>query len=1311
MRTDKRFSKKAPSRAPKRGVVGFSKKTALLEEAVTQMNAGKYGRSSSVLKELLALDPQNLEARRLFATLHLRLGSLMTARTAFESLAMEALQRQDYWLAESLLREYLAAGPRCVPFLELLGHVYEEKGDPMAAVAEYGKAIEVLVEDPDPDRPQRAAELYAKVRELAPASPVAFRLAPMFDARTGELAVMPYVRAPGESADGSETQSNVSSFRKEISPNDAPIRLPWETADDEAKSASCAEGELDGSPVVENSQESTSSPERGSSEGKPDEGWSVPVTFASQGVAASDSKRVGSTPSEDMASLRARGDESLFHDTVLTTDTQPTAPTREELAGYEPPSPVDETTSPPVTSRLSTTPVESQGVEHVTMAQPPGSSFIIDEPISMPVLEATTQPAAGADTLAAPMPWEQAEETTVTILQPEPVTDDSAQQETEAAPPTDEAVRIPPPRESDPGIHAEIRTPPPLEWETPTTENRADAPSRHAAGEQASPVPMVTGTDRDISLISLAAPMPWEQVEETTVSIPRLEPDRIETRDVVSIVDDSGRESTIGRTGRERADAGVQAVDEIDLTEGPATANQPEATTSGPPATKQKTEPAPIPEPQPFPLKPEPEADSSSSEPLRVLEPGVESGAHKPEQDLSSEKAIPKIAAIQVKEGVVQKASIEEKAAAALEFRLKEKADGKAEATAAHERQDLEPQRHPDKERSSAPRESLPPLEPYVGEGAAFAQQTAPPIQDSVFVSDERSIRSASAEPVGTAPRSGDSTAEWTPLTPPSASAAAPHGWTTADTASAHSATDAGKGTVSAVDVLFGGSEGRASATPSPVFAPRKSRGWMSLALARLRLGVVTFVRSSLATTHSLAVSLLMLTVIGVAGLAVGVGLVGLAWIVMEEQPSNAFHNLSSAPERTVLDPGKNGYLLLLGFDADPSRDPVQAGYERKFTAADLELSKSCAGGDRGTPLAVRSTASASAIASWFRTSDPAALFRNQAGGIGTWLPQYEASLERYRRWLKMPFEDWGYGQLVSPNCSEILAAHRLYVAEGFLETVEAGITRLEGDLTAWRTALAQAKTLPIKMMAADAINDDVAVISGLLTRLDLEEKFVPQLMKMVRPLDQVEQSLRWPMQSQFVIASRASDPGLKQEKPGDRPFYVSIVAAMPLPKQKRLNAYAEYYETAMRNGEGPRAFSPKLYTYVRTPPQSWFDYLLNPIDNVVGLEPLPPWDLYSGRVLETDARLRLASLQAWIKQSPQGVDLLARVAKAGQSFYDPFTGLPMLLSAKKNLLYSVGKDGQDDDGDPRLDVTVLIPRSVPTTSPESRRTAASKSK
>ena len=65
-----------------------------------------------------------------------------------------------------------------------------------------------------------------------------------------------------------------------------------------------------------------------------------------------------------------------------------------------------------------------------------------------------------------------------------------------------------------------------------------------------------------------------------------------------------------------------------------------------------------------------------------------------------------------------------------------------------------------------------------------------------------------------------------------------------------------------------------------------------------------------------------------------------------------------------------------------------------------------------------------------------------------------------------------------------ILYAHRLYVAEGFAQDVEMGVARLESDLTAWRTVLGQAKTMPVKMLASDALNDDIAVEAG--SRYDL---------------------------------------------------------------------------------------------------------------------------------------------------------------------------------------------------------------------------------
>jgi hypothetical protein len=69
-----------------------------------------------------------------------------------------------------------------------------------------------------------------------------------------------------------------------------------------------------------------------------------------------------------------------------------------------------------------------------------------------------------------------------------------------------------------------------------------------------------------------------------------------------------------------------------------------------------------------------------------------------------------------------------------------------------------------------------------------------------------------------------------------------------------------------------------------------------------------------------------------------------------------------------------------------------------------------------------------------------------------------------------------------------------------------------------------------------------------------------------------------------------------------------------------------------------------------------------------------------------------LASLQAWIRRGAAEGDVKTRVAKAGQNFYDPFTGYPMLINPANNRLYSVGANGKDDDATPPKDVSVRLP-------------------
>jgi hypothetical protein len=199
----------------------------------------------------------------------------------------------------------------------------------------------------------------------------------------------------------------------------------------------------------------------------------------------------------------------------------------------------------------------------------------------------------------------------------------------------------------------------------------------------------------------------------------------------------------------------------------------------------------------------------------------------------------------------------------------------------------------------------------------------------------------------------------------------------------------------------------------------------------------------------------------------------------------------------------------------------------------------------------------------------------------------------------------------------------------------------------------------------------------------------------MLRPLDQVEASMRWPMQSELVLATKSFAAQVEADRGEDVPLYVSVAGVLPLPKQRRFNDYAEYYEASYKAaGEGRYGAMPKRSTFIKQPATGVMDYLTNPIENLLGLEPLPEWDRMNGLVIDTDAHLRLASLQAWLRQGPQDADLLARIAKAGQKFYDPYTGLPMLVNLRQGVMYSVGHDGKDQDADPQLDVVVSIPRN-----------------
>ncbi|MBH0200768.1 MAG: hypothetical protein HP496_00310 [Nitrospira sp.] len=1402
------------------------------------MNAGKYGRSSTALKELLALDPQNMEARRLFATLHLRLGSLIPARQAFDSLINEAFQRQDYWLAESLLREYLAAGPRCVPFLEKLGALYQEKGDALEAVAEFGKAIDILIEDPDPDNPFHASQLYEKIRELAPASPVAFRLASFFDAQTGEL----LVRRPVDSELSDTPSLDVSETGQggQVGPEPMGGVMPWEIQDSlatardspDAVSVSNSSESLIPVPVTDlpTAQAHTHDGVLPLSDPSVGEQTQAVSSMSEVGHAASDelctddeggnassvseidnlSEPVGLGDSHSLVPPSVLGDSAIASQEqdrgVVETETETSCDASTPWTGVA----LTDSTIAPDASMESTQLVEDPGVMPSSQAEEISAfsvesteTQLVPNPMESPggTTESQEQDgwvaqagprasfdASGPSTDVAPTDSTIASESLLSAIQPAEDLSvmSSSQVEERAAPlflgtegsmagpleaednlsPLRQPVEIEPkevvreqppgtssPSRPDPVSGPEVSEPwkqPGFSWESVFnsawkfgSDHSAPAslPESTESHVEETTTPVSAATPHQDQVVvdqtvefpereestslgdhtsagSPIAPMPWDHVQESVISIPPAQVNPPVTESLTSGGDPSPNPAepellpavSEGQVQRSSSlDISAEETDSFSIVPTPQTPASPDPEISAAELNHTVFETEQV----SAPAEPEPQLRVVNA-PTIDEQPPVEVPTAAPAPPVFADE--PVAAAVSAPSEVPSKGA---------DF-LVSTEDARVSAAAQSPVQELlvTPSQPSGEIPSKETEETLPPFPlraqqriwesppeieetPHSAQEATEAQVHEPHPRAMAFVE----ARTPNPEP---APEPVPQHEEWGKAEESSRFVEQSH---TAPVASVPPASlgrqDVSRSTsvAAAVDVLFEASQNvRPSETREQV-AESKPRRTSSSALFRARLAIAGFVSSCFSTTRALVVTCVGLVMFAGILIAVGIGAIGLTWIIMEESPSPVFQSLTTTPQHTLSDFKKNGYFFLLGFDASADRDPIQAGYDRKPETHDGKLALACLGGADSRAVE-GSTASAHVMRGWVRSSDPVGAFKAHQQTIKEWGAQHESALNRYSQWHKLPFEDWGYGQTVSPPCHAMVFAHQLYVADGFLQGADLGIDRLETDMEAWRIVLGQAKTLVVKMLALQAINDDIAVASGLLAGSDFDGKYLGRVTKALRPLDQGELSMRWPMQSELVTASKTYEAQLKAARAEAQPVYTMVVSALPLPVQRRLNDYAEYYDASYKAaGEGRYGSLPKWKDYIRFPASGLMDHFTNPIENIVGLEPLAPWDLYNGFVVDTDAHLRLASLQAWLRRGAADGDLATRIAKAGQSLYDPYTGLPMLLNMNKGVLYSVGHDGKDQDADPQSDVVVQIPVGHTSAAPAKSSASSSKSR
>jgi hypothetical protein len=428
-------------------------------------------------------------------------------------------------------------------------------------------------------------------------------------------------------------------------------------------------------------------------------------------------------------------------------------------------------------------------------------------------------------------------------------------------------------------------------------------------------------------------------------------------------------------------------------------------------------------------------------------------------------------------------------------------------------------------------------------------------------------------------------------------------------------------------------------------------------------------------------------------------------WSSKGQHPSATFTRLNEPPQYRLSNPYENGYNYLLGFAADISLDPAMIGHEMWLETAspgagEFDYNKPGRAGLR-IQLPIEQV-----LPSW-NAKNPEREFRNMQAWLQPITSHDTILLARYEHWIGMSFEDQGFGHPGTPRLLDIFAAHRLYIADGFSHNTILGMQRLRKDIQVWRGVLQRATTIVMKSMAQVVISDDLRLLSNLLSQPTVDKTVLAMTPNIAPPLTTAESSFRWPLQHQFTlgvrgdrlgasIAQRQDESLQAQEEWLTRTAHLpsqafrqiahpqgSSFLGIPLQTSATWEMYAPYYEAMMHAAEAGQNSLPQYHDFVGTGLQTIVGHLFTS-DSFE-----PNWNPFLSQLRETDARLRLASLQAVLRRPSAETTVPNRLAQVGSSYYDPFSGLPMLWSPTQQKIYSVGRDRYDDGGEQSFDISV----------------------
>jgi hypothetical protein len=426
-------------------------------------------------------------------------------------------------------------------------------------------------------------------------------------------------------------------------------------------------------------------------------------------------------------------------------------------------------------------------------------------------------------------------------------------------------------------------------------------------------------------------------------------------------------------------------------------------------------------------------------------------------------------------------------------------------------------------------------------------------------------------------------------------------------------------------------------------------------------------------------------------------------WSSKGQPPSAILTRLLEPPQYRLTNPSENGYFYLIGFAAAASLDPAKVGHEMW-----VETSAAPGAGEFDYDKPGRSELEIQlpieqVLPPWV-SEKPARDIRNMDVRIQTLSDRERTLFARYERWLSMPFEDMGFGHRGTPRVMEMLVAHRLYIADGFARKTALGMERLKKDTQAWRRILGDSTTIATKVMAQIVITDNLRLLSTLLSQPVVNKAVLAMIPNIAAPLATAELSLQWPLQHQFMLGVHGDRIGGftregHTESLSPQKQWLTRAARLPeqafrqiahppghsflgisLHTRETWEMYAIYYNAIIHAAETGQSTWPKLHELASQSIVQWF---VHP----AGFE--PDWDPFRSQLKETDTKLRLVSLQAVLRRQSAQTSVPDRLAQVGSSYFDPFSGLPMLWSPTQQKIYSVGKDRFDDGGDPSFDISV----------------------